>query len=78
MPLKQYTLLKRAVNIESIAQRRLDIYDMNRAYHDPKALFQQLEKEMMTLLHGKNKDKVVSVDWSKDSDWKSQLEKFQV
>lgn len=52
---------------------------MNRAYHDPKALFQQLEKEMMTLLHGKGKAGAAStVDWGKDSDWKSQLKKFQV
>jgi hypothetical protein len=78
MPLKQYMILKRAVEIESIAQRRLNLYDFNRAFNDPKPLFQQLEKELMTLLHGKNKPLSNTVNWNKDPDWKSQLKKFQV
>lgn len=80
MPLKQYIILKRAVEIEAIVSRRLKIYDLNRAFHGPEQLFRQLEKEMLTLLHGSSdKAKMVSnISWKKDSDWKSRLQKFRV
>lgn len=75
--MNQYIVLKRAVDIESVVSRRLRIYDTNRAFHDPTPLFKQLEKEMLTLLHGDEK-KSNAVDWGKDQDWKSQLSKFQI
>lgn len=78
MPLNQYIVLKRAVDIESIASRRLKVYDTNRAYHDAKPLMEQLEKDMLTLLHGNENTKSNAVDWGKDNNWKSQLTKFQM
>ena len=77
MPLNKYIVLKKAVNIEAIVSRRTNIQDVNRAFHDPVPLMKQLEKEMLTLLHGKN-NRSNTVSWGKDKDWKSQLSKFQI
>lgn len=71
-------VLKKAVDIEAIASRRQFIYDVNRANHDAKPLMDQLEKELMTLLHGNDKGKSSNISWGKDSNWKSQLSKFQI
>lgn len=72
-------ILKRAVEIEAISLRRTHLQDHNRAFHDPKPLMTQLEKELQTLLHKSEDEKAQStVSWNKDKDWKSQLRKFQV
>jgi hypothetical protein len=74
-------ILKRAVEIEAISLRRIHLQDHNRAFHDPKPLMTQLEKELQTLLHkSKSEDEKAQsiVNWNKDQDWKSQLRKFQV
>lgn len=79
MPLRQYTVLKRAVEIESIASRKINLQDANRAFHDPKPLMDQLNKEHLSLLHKYKDDaQINTVNWGKDSDWKSKLKKFQV
>lgn len=78
MPLKQYILLKRAVEIESIAQRRIDLYDRNRAFADAKPLMEQLQKELLSLLHKDEKNVSANgISWDKDPDWKSQLMKIK-
>ena len=77
MPLKQYVVLKKAVEVESIAKRRVYILDVNRAFHDPKPLMVQLEKELLTLLH-KDKKEQSTVNWGKDPDWKSKLSHYKV
>ena len=78
MPIRQYVILKKAVDIESIVQRRVALQDRNRAFHDPAPLMKQLEKEFTTLLHGSEKKAENTVNWGKDKDWKSQLSKFQM
>jgi len=78
MPLKQYIVLKKAVEIESIASRMTNLYDRNRAFADAKPLMEQLQKEHLSLLHGSNKcGGSNSVSWDKDPDWKSQLMKVK-
>jgi hypothetical protein len=76
MPLNQYIVLKKAVEIDAIVSRRQFIYDVNRANHDAKPVMDQLEKELMTLLHGKKKTS--SVSWAKNDSWKTQLSKYQI
>ena len=79
MPLRQYTVLKKAVEIESIASRKTYLQDTNRAFHDPKPLMNQLNKEQLSLLHKYKDDaQINNVNWGKDSDWKSKLKKFQI
>ena len=78
MPIKQYIILKKAVDIESIIQRRVNLQDINRAFHDPAPLMKQLEKELMTLLHGSKKKANNMINWKKDADWELQLSKFKV
>ena len=78
MPLKQYVILRKAVEIESFAQRKLFIYDVNRAFNDPGPIFKSLDKQIETLLQNSKEKSSGGISWEKDSDWKSRLEKFQI
>ena len=80
MPLRQYVVLKKAVELEAINQRRIQLYDINRAFHDPKPLFQQLEKEeqkLLLTLKG-NKKETNTISWDKDPDWQTKAMKYKV
>jgi hypothetical protein len=77
MPLKQYLVLKKAVEIESIASRMTNLYDRNRAFADAKPLMEQLQKEHLSLLHNNKSGVSNGVSWDKDPNWKSQLMKLQ-
>lgn len=71
MPLRQYMLLKKAVEIESLIQRKIRIQDINHAFNNPKSLLKQLEQDLEKLIGSDAKKNTIS--WGKDSNWKSKL-----
>lgn len=80
MPLRQYVVLKKAIDFETLNQRRTYIYDTNRAFHDPKPLFQQLEKEeqkLLSTLKRNKKETSNTISWGKDPDWQIKAMKYQ-
>lgn len=79
MPLNQYSILKKAVEIEILIERRMKIYDLNRAFHSPEDLFKQLEVELSKMLKETGVSKSTgTVDWGKDPDWMSKLKKIKI
>lgn len=77
MPLNQYLILKRAVEIESLSERINKVYDLNRSFHDAEPLFKQLKNEKEALLPKENSNSN-NISWESNDNWQSKLNRSRI
>lgn len=77
MPLRKYKLLRKAVEIEQLKERRRNLYDINRAHNDAKPLYDRLTKEInkaeTPILES---GKIPDTSWDVNPDAASQLKRI--
>ncbi len=72
MPLRQYRVLKLAVELVQIERRERYVYDTAHAFSDPKKAFSQLNEMKKELTHSEEG----GVRWDTDKDAAERAKKF--